>query len=103
MAKCKQVDRPSKKRPQTASESGAVLQNPECHRRVSPGTVASSVFEQRRQDKLFIMTVTFRFGNQDCAQVGWLRVDLVTCDQQYVMSGSTRSCCCSSTRSLGDL
>lgn len=76
MAKCKQVDRPSKKGPQTASESGAALQTPECHRRVSPGTVASSGFEQRRQDKLFLVTVTFRFGNQDYAQVDWLRVDL---------------------------
>lgn len=62
MAKCKQVERPSKKRPQTAGESGAVLQTPECHTRVSPGTVASSVFEQRRQDKLFIVAVTVTSG-----------------------------------------
>lgn len=56
MAKCKQVGRPSQKRPQTASESGAALQTPECHRRLSPRTVASSGFERRRQEKLFIVT-----------------------------------------------
>lgn len=38
--------------------------------RGGPGSVAASVFEQRKRDKPFTMAVTFRFGNQDYVQVG---------------------------------
>lgn len=54
MAKCEQVDWPGKYGPQTASQSGAVSRPQSATGRVGSGTVASSVFAQRRQDKLFL-------------------------------------------------
>lgn len=55
--------------PQTASQSGAIPQT--ATGRVGPGAVASSVCEQRRQDKLFLHHGhDHQVSNQDSAQVG---------------------------------
>lgn len=69
MAKCEQVGWPNKVGPQTASQSGAVPQT--AKERVGPGAVASSVCEQRRQDKLFLHHGhDHQVSNQDYAHVG---------------------------------